>query len=387
MSRKLLFLVGMFCVLTTSWAGADHELIKNLDSRLHSLPEGRGSLIKSFTNHSQSYIYDQALAIIAFTKNNDQAKARKLLSGLKSLQLDDGSLYFSYYLNGKSPYPEEGDKRFAGAIAWVALSAVHYQHKFKSKEFLNFNFRILSYLESQMHPLKVSGIKTRAISFAPVDVTSTPWKENDVAALEHNLDAYAAFQHFAEINNHKKWLREIQQLKKFILAMWDKKQSHFWSGASFKTGQINKSELYLDNQSWSLLALDQKTLQKIKPDEALNLNCDAFYVKHEGVNGFMDSKPVRRPASSKFVWSEGTLGQVLAMSKITKINKKALHCQGKNSDDYLISIKKMKKSDGGIAYSTTTPNPDFTNASSVAGTAWLYFAANDFNPFHIEGLN
>src|SRR3989338_10749536 len=104
MSRKLLFLVGMFCVLTTSWAGADHELIKNLDSRLHSLPDGRGSLIKSFTNHSQSYIYDQALAIIAFTKNNDQIKARKLLTGLKSLQRDDGSLYFSYYLNGKSPY-------------------------------------------------------------------------------------------------------------------------------------------------------------------------------------------------------------------------------------------------------------------------------------------
>ena len=101
----------------------------------------------------------------------------------------------------------------------------------------------------------------------------------------------------------------------------------------------------------------------------------------------MDSKPTRRPASHKFVWSEGTLGQVLAMNKVQKIHKKEVNCQGKNSNEYLENIFKMKKPDGGIAYSTPTPNPDFTNSSSVAGTAWLYFAVNDFNPFQVEGLN
>lgn len=387
MSRILLFLVGMFCASINSWATTNQELLKNLSSRIHELPNGRGSLIKSFTNHSQSYIYDQALAIIAFTKNNDQSKARELLKGLRSLQLTDGSLYFSYYLDGKSPYPEEGDKRFAGAISWVALSAVHYQNKFKSKEFLAFNFQILKYLESQMYSLKVKGMKTRALSFAPVDVPSTVWNEKDVAALEHNLDAYAAFLHFTKLNNYSKWAVPIQELKKFILAMWDEKESHFWSGASFKTGIINKSELYLDNQSWSLLALDEETLKGIKPEVALDLNCQNFHVKHEGIVGFMDSKPVRRPASSRFVWSEGTLGQVLAMSKVTKLKKTPLNCQGESSGDYITSINKMKKADGGIAYSTTTPNRDFTTASSVAGTAWLYFAANDFNPFEVEEIN
>jgi hypothetical protein len=382
----LLFLVGALCALSVS-AIPNHELIKNLSSRLHELPEGRGTLIKSFSNHTQSYIYDQALAIITFTKENDLVTAKKLLHGLESLQLADGSLYFSYYLDGKSPYPQEGDKRFAGAISWVALAAIHFQHKFKSKDFLAFNYRLLTYLHTQMQPIRLNGNSIKALSFAPSDIKSTPWAENETAALEHNLDAYAAFLHFTEINKTTKWQSDVKDLKKFILNMWDKDRSHFWSGANLKTGHINKSELYLDNQTWSLLALDSATLKEINPSEALKLNCETLFVEHEGINGLMDSKPARRPASSQFVWSEGTLGQILAMRKLRKMENRTIYCNEKTSTELLGSIKKMKKSDGGIAYSTTTVNPDFTTSSSVAGTAWLYFASNDFNPFHIEGLN
>lgn len=382
----LLFLVGMLCAFKVA-AIPNHELIKNLTSRLHELPSGRGTLIKSFNNHTQSYIYDQALAIITFTKENDLVTAKKLLHGLESLQLADGSLYFSYYLDGKSPYPQEGDKRFAGAIAWVALAAVHYQHQFKSKEFIAFNFRLLTYLHSQIRPVELNGVSTKALSFAPSDIKATPWAENETAALEHNLDAYAAFLHFAEINKTTRWQSDVKNLKSFILTMWDKSQSHFWSGANLKTGRINKSELYLDNQTWSLLALDSATLKELKPSEALNLNCEKLFVEHEGINGFMDSKPARRPASSQFVWSEGSLGQILAMRKLRKMENRTIYCNEKTSTELLVSIEKMKKTDGGIAYSTTTTNPDFTTSSSVAGTAWLYFASNEFNPFQIEGLN
>jgi hypothetical protein len=368
-------------------ATTNQELIKNLSSRLYDLSEDRGTLIKSFSNSSQSYIYDQALAIIAFTQENDSATAKKLLRGLDSLQLSDGSLYFSYYLDGKSPYPDEGDKRFAGAIAWVALAAIHYQHKFKSKEFIEFNFQILSYLQSQIRPVQINGVSVQAVSFAPNDISNTSLKENEIAALEHNLDAYVAFEHFSKINKIKTWETELKDINRFILTLWDKEESHFWSGANFKSGQINKGELYLDNQTWSLLALDGQTLRNIKPELALKFNCDNFYVKHEGISGFMDSKPTLRTSSYKFVWSEGSLGHILAMKKMNKSERKSLTCPELTSDDFLNSIKKMKKNDGGIAYSTKTDNPDFTTASSVAGTAWMYFAINDFNPFQLDGLD
>jgi len=386
MPGMLLFLAGVLCAVSVN-AIPNHELIKNLSSRLHELPNGRGTLIKSFSHHSQSYIYDQALAIITFTKENDHSTAKKLLHGLESLQLEDGSLYFSYYLDGKSPYPEEGDKRFAGAISWVALAATHFQNQFKSKEFINFNYRLLTYLKTQMHAVKLQDSSFKALVFSPTDIKASPWSENQTAALEHNLDAYSAFLHFSKLNKTNKWESEIKNLNMFIMAMWDKDKFHFWSGANIKTGKINKSELYLDNQTWSLLALDVDALKKLNPSQALNLNCEKLFVQHEGIHGLMDSKPARGPASSQFVWSEGSLGQVLAMRKLSKMENRTIYCNEKTSAELLSSVKKMKTSDGGIAYSTTTINPDFTTSSSVAGTAWLYFASNDFNPFQIDGLN
>lgn len=362
---------------------AQSDLITNLQSRLHVSLNG-GFLIKSFTNHSQSYIYDQALAIIAFTKHGEQKTARKLLRAISNLQRQDGSLYFSYYLDGKSPYPEEGDKRFAGAIAWVALAAVTYQKEFKSDEFVNFNSLILEYLAGQMKPVEYQDKKLKALTFGPTDISATPWNENDIGALEHNLDAYAAFLHFAKLNNDDRAKNRASELKDFILSLWDESKSHFWSGMNLKTGTINKEEFYLDNQTWSLLALDEKILRKLKPKEALTKNCDSLMVEHDGIKGFMDMKPANRASAHKFVWSEGSAGQFLAMKKVSTILSEKIGCKELEAEAILEGIGKMRKKDGGIAYATSSDNPDFTTASSVAGTAWYYFALMGINPFELE---
>lgn len=380
MSNRFLYLFSLWFVSLGAFALTNNALMSNLKSRLHASPRG-GTLIKSFTHHSQSYVYDQALAIIAFTKDGDKNSARELLKGLAALQHPDGSLYFSYYLNGESPYPTEGDKRYAGAIAWVALAAVTYQQQFHSKEFVSFNHKILKHLAHEMKP--VEGKNYRALRFSPSDIASTTWNEKETAALEHNLDAYSAFIHFARLNKTHKWDKNITDLKSFIVSMWDNSRSHFWSGINMKTGATNKQELYLDNQTWSLLALDQETLKTLDTKDALSLNCDVFFVEADGIKGFMDSKPTRRPASSAFVWSEGSAGQILAMKKHNKLNQTDFTCKNHEAASLLQSLKKMKQADGGIAYATKTPNPDFTTASSVAGTVWFYFAANDINPFEL----
>jgi hypothetical protein len=176
MPTLILIVTGLLCAFQVS-AVTEEALIKNLKSRIHDLPKNQGSLIKSFDNHTQSYIYDQALAIIAFSKSDDKGNAKKLMNGLKSLQMSDGSLYFSYYMNGVSPSPTEGDRRIAGAIAWVAMAASHYQHQFKSDEFKTFNLKILHYLKNQMTAVEIKGLKTKAVRFAPHDIPSTPFAE------------------------------------------------------------------------------------------------------------------------------------------------------------------------------------------------------------------
>ena len=383
LARKLgLFILGL--ILLPVLSGAQSEYLTNLQSRMHVALNG-GFLIKSFTNHSQSYIYDQALAIIAFSRSGDQKVARKLLRALSHLQQKDGSFYFSYYLDGKSPYPEEGgDKRFAGAIAWVALAAITYQKQFGSDEFLNFNIMVLDYLKSQMKSFESKDKKLRGIAFGPSDIPATPWNENEIAALEHNLDAYAAFLHFSKINNDETYKSVASDLKDFILNLWDDSSSHFWSGVNLKTGVINKGEYYLDNQTWSVLALDEKILKKLSPKAALLTNCDSLLVEHDGVKGFFDMKPANRPSVHKFVWSEGSAGQVLAMKKFNALYDDKISCKDLEADALLDNIGKMKKKDGGIAYATSSENPDFTTASSVAGTAWYYFSLMGINPFELE---
>lgn len=380
---KGLSLIALFLCSISAFAIPNAELLTNLKSRLHDMPAG-GKLIKSFSENSQSYIYDQALAIITFTREKDLVNARQLLMALQNLQLNDGSLYFSYYLDGQSPYPAEGDRRLTGAMAWVALAATHYQSQFRTKEFLAFNFRLLKYLQNELRPIHINGKNYEAMRFGPADLPTTPWAENDTAALEHNLDAYAAFSHFLKLNPVKKWQPHVEKLRSFIVSLWDENRSHFWSGANFSRGLINKQELYLDNQTWTLLALDRSTLKELNMQEALKLNCEALMVEHEGIVGFMDSKPTRRASGHNFVWSEGTAGQVLAMRKADQLNPERTTCKNKDSKHFLANIKKMRTEDGGIAYATTTSNPDFTTSSSVAGTAWLYFASNDFNPFHVD---
>jgi hypothetical protein len=379
MIGQSLFIFMMLALSFQISADSNLKLVKNLEERFASLST-EAALIKSYPHHSQSYIYDQALAIIAFSKAKKKAKARELLKALEKLQLHDGSLYFSYYLDGSSPYPTEGDKRFAGAIAWVGIAASHYQSAFHSKEFKPFNEKILSYLQTQMKKFKIKDQEVWAVAFAPHDLKTTSWNENNVAALEHNLDAYRAFLNFQLINSERteEFKPIIHHVGEFILSLWDKERQHFWSGADTTQGMINKEEMYLDNQSWSLLAMDENLLKMINPHKALQFNCKNFLVQDGEIEGFMDSRPANRPSSYQFVWSEGSAGQILAMKKTSP----HFSCSSKQNTDFLKEVKKMMTSDGGIAYATSAENPDFTTSSSVAGTTWFYFAANNINPFH-----
>lgn len=367
------FLSLYLVIVNGLWAASNEALIGHLRSRM--VKGHQGYLIQSYATHSQSYIYDQALAIIMFSKNKNFAEAQKLLSALNELQQKDGSLYFSYNLDGSSIYPEEGDKRFAGAIAWVAIAASTYQKESGSVEFKNFNYKLLSYLGREF--ISIKGEKFKAIRFAPKDIASSAWKEDETIALEHNIDAYSAFRNYQAVNQSHEFKKQVQDLDQFVTKMWDKKREHFWSGMNAQTGIVNKDEYYLDNQSWTLLALDEKHSQKFNFKSALKKNCESLLATDGNQSGFLDSKPTRRPASVQFVWSEGTAGQILAMKN------QNISCKNYSFDEGLKNLNKMRKEDGGIAYASNNKNPDFSAESSIAGTTWYYFALNKINPFAI----
>jgi len=83
----------------------------------------------------------------------------------------------------------------------------------------------------------------------------------------------------------------------------------------------------------------------------------------------------------KFVWSEGSLGYISAMKLVSTERGETYTCRGKDADAFFASIVTMNDQNNLIAYATPTDNPDFSFDGSIAGTAWSYFVAANFNPF------
>lgn len=332
-------------------------------------PLGRSmSLIQSYQDFPRSYIYDQALAIIAFTEAKKFSEAQRLISALEKLQLKDGSWYFSYHLDGTSPHPHEGDMRPHGAIAWVSLAILTYQKKTHDPRFAPVWSKALNYLS--LHLRKVPYLDGEGLLFSSVDNEKTAWNETEIVALEHTLDVYATYRLAYQLTGSKRWQKKKNNVERFILAMWDKENTHFWPGVNIQTGKINRQEFYLDNQSWSALAFVGHP-EKEKFQKSLIASCRLTITDGKQI-GFSES---HSPASRQdFIWSEGTAGKALALALYGQT------CEDTPTKRYLNTLNSMSVN-GGVRYINKPQVVDFSNAPSVAGTVWTWFLRHKFNPF------
>lgn len=380
-STLFLTIMGVSLV---SHASEKDKLLQAMKKRVVMNKPLGSSFIKSFAKRDVSYIYDQALAIMTFVHAKDQTTAHSLLTTVQKLYHKDGPLHFAYMTEGSSAFDGDEVRVIHGALAWTVMAANYYQKQFQSKEFTPFAKEVLNYLETQ----KVAALGGEAIQFAQRDLKSTPWDETKVLALEHNVDAYSAFSVYADLNDDKKFKETSIKIKKFISSLWDNQKKHYWSGYLLDKQKINKDEIYLDNQTWTLLAIDDSDISYEDANHALNKACESFYhVAKENkseIHGFFDRRSVRAPAFDKFVWSEGTAGKLLASKFINPHLE--YKCHETTERHFKEAFKLMKSRDGGISYATKTSNIDFTTDSSIAGTAWAYFYHAGLNPFKLTSL-
>jgi hypothetical protein len=367
---------------------ADNLQIKNLKSRFSKVTSV--GLVRSYLDAEQFATYDQALAVIALTHAGEQISAAKILTQMASLQLTDGSWYFIYNANGTSPYPAGGDRRPNGAIAWMAMALNTYRIKFNVNTYDVMHKKTLDYLISQQVQVRVPPVTSRPIRFAPVDYSGTPQNDNDIVALEHNVDAYSAFV-YAPIDfpNYYKYSEAAITIRQFIDSMWNPNKNYFYPGIKVSNMELNAGEVYLDTQSWTILGAGTKNLLGyIDYTAGLKFNCENFLetagyqnYKTAGLTGFFDTKLTSAPPTYKFVWTEGTLGMILASNYAQAKDGYDLNCTGIHAADFLKSVDSMVDVKGGIPYASESENTDFLASSSIAGTAWYYFVKNNFNPF------
>jgi ribosomal protein L21E len=326
-----------------------------------------------------AFLYDQALAVIAFSLAGEQAHAEQIINAMARLQGPSGAWVFAYLADGSDANPG-ADMRIAGANAWFGMALNAYQKAFNSSKYLAMSTRLHDYLLGELVAVSINNTAQTGLRFAPTNYAPG---RSGIFSLEHQLDAYASMHQYHALNGGSQYLSAANALRRMSESLWN--GSRFLGGYDANTQTLNTGERYLDTYSWSVLALGNRGSANQDFAAALPAMCDYFSVngkldypsrKVSGIVGFHDAihNGVTPPP---FVWSEGSLGAIMAMRQ----GAPAMQCAGNSADDMLESLNYMVDKLGSMPYATRNANPDFTSSGSVAGTAWLYYANRGKNPY------
>ena len=343
-------------------------------------PYGAGRLIRSFHDMDSAFLYDQALAVIAFSLAGEQASAEQIINALAKSQSASGAWVFAYLADGADANPGV-DMRIAGANAWFGMALNAYQKAFGSTKYLAMSTRLHDYLRAETVAVTINGAGRRGLRFAPTNYVAG---RTGIFALEHQLDAYASLHQYHALNGGSQYLTAATQLQQTAESLWN--GTRFLGGYDANTGTLNTGERYLDTYSWSVLALGNVGSAGQNFAAALPGMCDYFNTagqldypsrKVTGIVGFYDVIYDNVPSSAPFVWSEGSLGAIMAMRQ----GAPTMGCAGNGASQMLESLNYMVDKLGSMPYATRNTNADFTSSGSVAGTAWLYYANRNENPY------
>jgi len=291
-------------------------------------------LLKSWQEETSSaaHVYDQALALLVFSREGMWTEAETLVGALAQAQNPDGSWYKSYDSDDHS-LPCVHCHKWEGDVAWAVYALSRY--------------------------LALGGdpFQARSTMLQGADWLTTRLGTDGCLAIDHTegtLDAWWALQAAGWA-----YRDQAEALKACLL-------THYWDDAvgRFKGGR-GWQQPYLDNQTWGAAFL-RAVGRAEDAQRALNYAYHVFRTPAQGGQLYgLDGQ-----AGPWSVWNEGT-GQYVAVG-------------GGGADDLLAELLAQQERDGAMPGS-----PDdllgggvwTTRWHGVAPTAWLYFALSYEEPF------
>ena len=379
-------------VNSTEWAGSDGYLglVRSFDIPQDDPDygyEGDATKRSGYRLEQRSFVYDDALAVLAFDKAGRFPRAKAVLDALAAVQATDGSLPFSLDVFRGRVFE---DYRRSGAIAWAGYAAVDYEEHTGDTSFRGFATKLADYLLT----LQV----TTANGFAPNDPRSGSvlggrgrydedydYVDEPVtyAATEHNVDAYFFLRDLAAVTGSSRYASAAHAVKQSLLA-------HHWNAAEGRFNQgVGDTAYALDTASWGglfLLAVGERqraaqsatyleTFRASGQPVALSADLDSYNQSYEGAAPFSGYKPYRAGPEyadpPDVVWSEGTWGALLFRKRM-----------GEDVSADLDSMTRLQALDarGGLLQVTRGHRPfpyEFHVWPSVGGTAWAALADGD----------
>lgn len=339
-----------------------------------------------------AFLYDQALAAIAYVNFSDFERARKIFDFFKfKAKKVEGGFLNAYY--SKDGQPAEYVIH-SGPNIWLGMALLHYTNKTEDQSYLSLVKSIADWVINLQRQDKDAGIRGGPKIY---------WY-----STEHNLDAYALFNMLYKIIKEERFNQAAQDTLNWLqMHIYDRPDIPIIRGKGDST-------IATDTYAWSIAAIGPEKLQQLglNPDKIVEFaekTClvESEYVRASGerlkIKGF-DFAPARHVSRGGVISSEWTAQMILAYKLMARYyNKKDMlvkaHHYEMKADKYLSQLCRLIISspspvglgEGCLPYASqdfvdtghgwTTPKGKCTG--SVAATAYTLFAYYGRNPLEL----
>jgi beta propeller repeat protein len=342
----------------------------------------------------RGFTYDQGLALIARSMISQPVQAGSLARYVSNYQnsgqqanLAPGSFGFSF--NGRGHWGEK-DNYYAmeylrtGANAWFGYGLLYHGRQYPAySQYTATITRVADYILSQQVLTPTDrryGLFTGGFGhWISETLTGT---EITWAATEHNIDAYFFLRDLGQATGDSRYIDAAELLRANMPKLWNEEKGRFNQGMEI-TGRPDTYDA-LDAASWGSMYwtavgdLDKARRSLEYADRVysatVTITDPALVIAPLKIWGYKAYSP-----EEDYVWSEGSLGVAMAYLKlghaVAKCHPPAGEVYFQNARDILAEMEKLQSLDpeGGVMYAISEGGgiPNFPQAPSVAGTAWL----------------
>ncbi len=345
-----------------------------------------------------AFTYDNALAAMAFISAGKQEEAATILDSLvfavENDRLKSGRVRNAYVAGNISSFTgwaEEKKARLPGwydmeAGAWyedqyqtgsnvgntsyAALALLQYDRVYGNEKYLQTAAALMDWVIEECTPSSGPGF-TAGYDGWPENGPDTTYLYTN-KSIEHNIDAYAAFQRLYKKTGEEKYKAAADSALEFIRSMYDPDEDLFYAGTGNDGVTADTGSIVLDAQVWSCMALGDEFAPYMDSLETVEKMRTA-----EGGYPFCLSN------ANGGWWAEGTA--------FTAVMYRELGCDEKavSALDALVSIQlengqfpaaTVDNLSTGMWLFTGEPW-EYGSAPHIAPTAWFVMAVNGFNPY------
>jgi hypothetical protein len=316
----------------------------------------------------RSFVYDDALAMIALSLAGRRDDARAIGDTLAALLTPDAALGFSFSLASPTAYNVRYVR--AGAVAWAGYAMALHDALAHERRFTPVARRIADRLLASR--ISTPGDPRAGLVPAGRGAWRDHYRRFDAqhvaayCATEHQIDAYFLLDALAETDPTGRYRAAADELAaRLVDALWLPAEGRF-AVAVTERGVVTDRALDAAG-AWGALFLLARG-DRARAERSLGYTLRTFARRGSGLPGYAPyaGEVPDYPGQdlSRTLFAEGTAGVALALLRVGR---------DREADALAGSLRALQREgDGGVLYATPGAE-DFPELAAAAPTAWLLF--------------